>query len=234
MKKVIVIGAGIAGLAAATKLAEAGCDVIVLEASDRVGGRIRTVHASGVPVEVGAEFVHGKPPELLALIDELGLAKYELGGERLGYSPDGTLHIASNDNAEEDDPFAVMEQMAAWSNAHPSEDRSFAAWLAQETIPEENGAAASAYVEGFNAADAGQISVRSLAVQQDAEDSIEGDTSFHVKAGYQAVPEAMVSHLTTERCWRRVAVETVRSAKSLWQQGKRACGVLQSGEMVAG
>lgn len=230
MKKVIVIGAGIAGLAAAIRLVEAGCHVTLLEATDHVGGRIRTVHASGLPVELGAEFVHGKPPELLALIDELGLAKYELGGAMIGYSHDGTLRAASDEDADDSGPFDVMEQMAAWSDAHPEQDLSFAAWLTQETISEEHGARAAAYVEGFNAADANQISVRSLAVQQDAEDSIAGDTSFHVQEGYQALPKAMARRLQS-------AGGTLRFNSLVkditWQQGS-VCVALVSGETVTG
>ena len=54
---VAVIGAGVAGLSAAYHLAEAGRRVVVLEAQERVGGRILT--RSGV--ELGAEFIHGRP-----------------------------------------------------------------------------------------------------------------------------------------------------------------------------
>ena len=65
MNDVIVIGAGIAGLAAARTLAEAGQRVALIEARDRAGGRILTVPAAdgGLPVELGAEFIHGLPPE---------------------------------------------------------------------------------------------------------------------------------------------------------------------------
>ncbi len=57
---VIVIGAGISGLAAAATLAEAGARVVVLEASSRLGGRIRTDRAWGMPLELGAQWIHGR------------------------------------------------------------------------------------------------------------------------------------------------------------------------------
>src|SRR5579863_9551112 len=62
---VIVIGAGAAGLAAAAALGRAGRSVLVLEARDRIGGRIWTRHEPAVPVplELGAEFIHGASPE---------------------------------------------------------------------------------------------------------------------------------------------------------------------------
>ncbi len=58
-KSVIVVGAGIAGLAAARALADAGRSVIVLEATSRVGGRLRTDRSSGVPFDLGASWIHG-------------------------------------------------------------------------------------------------------------------------------------------------------------------------------
>ncbi len=56
----LVVGAGMAGLAAARDLVDAGRDVIVLEARDRTGGRVYTNRMiADVPVEFGAEFIHG-------------------------------------------------------------------------------------------------------------------------------------------------------------------------------
>lgn len=62
---VVVIGAGASGLAAARVLEERGYDVVVLEARERIGGRVFTHRDRNtpVPVELGAEFVHGSAPE---------------------------------------------------------------------------------------------------------------------------------------------------------------------------
>jgi monoamine oxidase len=56
----IIIGAGTAGLTAASVLTRANQSVVVLEARDRIGGRVHTDHTfASHPVEFGAEFVHG-------------------------------------------------------------------------------------------------------------------------------------------------------------------------------
>ena len=55
----LVVGAGAAGLAAATRLVEAGQDVVVLEARDRIGGRTWTSDALGPPIDLGASWIHG-------------------------------------------------------------------------------------------------------------------------------------------------------------------------------
>ncbi len=64
---VIIIGGGVAGLAAADYLSSEGKSVLLLEGRDRIGGRIETRHdpAWPIPIERGAEFIHGKPSETL-------------------------------------------------------------------------------------------------------------------------------------------------------------------------
>src|SRR5579864_3079868 len=80
---VAVIGAGAAGLAAAGKLSDAGVRVLLVEARDRIGGRIFTLPLRGdtSAVEMGAEFVHGRPPEIFDLVQSAGLETVELQGE---------------------------------------------------------------------------------------------------------------------------------------------------------
>ncbi|MFP9114177.1 flavin monoamine oxidase family protein [Flavobacterium sp. RHBU_3] len=76
MKKtdVIIIGAGAAGLMAASLLSKSGKKVIVLEARNRIGGRIHTIMGDFSEVtELGAEFVHGNLPVTLQLLNEAGI-----------------------------------------------------------------------------------------------------------------------------------------------------------------
>jgi monoamine oxidase len=58
-KSILVVGAGVAGLAAARSLTDAGWPVRVIEARDRIGGRVYTTRDWGVPIEMGASWIHG-------------------------------------------------------------------------------------------------------------------------------------------------------------------------------
>ncbi|MCX4856063.1 protoporphyrinogen oxidase [Streptomyces canus] len=71
--RVVVIGAGIAGLAAAHRLAQRGARVTVLEASDRVGGKLLPGEIAGARVDLGAESMLARRPEAVALAREVGL-----------------------------------------------------------------------------------------------------------------------------------------------------------------
>ena len=58
-KSILIVGAGVAGLAAARSLTDAGWPVRVIEARDRIGGRVYTDRDWGVPIEMGASWIHG-------------------------------------------------------------------------------------------------------------------------------------------------------------------------------
>ncbi|MGH9519579.1 MAG: FAD-dependent oxidoreductase, partial [Terriglobales bacterium] len=80
---VAVIGAGVAGLAAARALRAGGTEAIVIEARHRIGGRLWTLHPPDwpLPVELGAEFIHGEPAELGSLSAELMKDRRDQGAE---------------------------------------------------------------------------------------------------------------------------------------------------------
>ena len=74
VKRVVVVGAGIAGLTAANALAHAGVPCVVVEARDRVGGRLHTTNLAGHPVDMGGSWIHhpiGNP--LRAFADQVGI-----------------------------------------------------------------------------------------------------------------------------------------------------------------
>jgi monoamine oxidase len=76
VERVVVVGAGIAGLAAASRLRRAGIACVVVEARDRVGGRLHTVDLAGVPVDLGGSWIHhpiGNP--MSSLCAEYGIER---------------------------------------------------------------------------------------------------------------------------------------------------------------
>jgi monoamine oxidase len=189
-KDVIVVGAGIAGLAAARTLAEAGLGVTLVEAQDRVGGRIYTVPGGELPIELGAEFIHGLPLELIGLVDEAGLTRFELEGEtrcfREKYDGKGQLEPCGIQREVDQ----LFDQLSNFNP--PQADLSFCEFVAQRGLSQEAATLATNYVEGFNAADANRISILALAKQQAAEDLISGDRVFRVAEGYARVPEFLL------------------------------------------
>jgi len=95
---VIVVGAGLAGLSAARRLVASGREVVVLEARDRVGGRVRGGELAGHPVEVGGTWLGEGHAMMYALVEELGLSTFrtwndsgsvllELGGRQSRLAP---------------------------------------------------------------------------------------------------------------------------------------------------
>lgn len=100
----LIIGAGLAGLTAAYELQKAGKPFLLLEARDRIGGRILTSRVAGEgPLELGATWFGKKHTALVALLDELGIPAFEqvTGGraiyEAISTSPAQVVQLPHND-----------------------------------------------------------------------------------------------------------------------------------------
>src|SRR4051812_11719210 len=74
---VAIVGGGLSGLTAAHMLKRAGKSVVVLEASDRTGGRIQNADVGGVACELGGEWVSSFQPHTQALMEEFGFETFE-------------------------------------------------------------------------------------------------------------------------------------------------------------
>jgi putrescine oxidase len=98
-RDVVIVGAGATGLTAATQLRDAGHTVIVLEARDRVGGRLWTNHIDGQMLEIGGQWVSPDQSALLGALEELGLETYERfrDGESVYIGPDGVAKRFTGD-----------------------------------------------------------------------------------------------------------------------------------------
>ena len=186
---VIVVGAGAAGLAALRDLRRAGLHVLCLEARDRIGGRILTVHdpLSPVPIELGPEFVHGHPPESFELIARGRLAIYDAG--------ENSVQIRAGKPLEQGDSWdqiaAVTEDMKKVEAR--GEDPTFLDFLATHDYPERVKQLATNFVEGFNAARKEDVSVASLARDARAAEAIGGDSNFRILNGYDALVRVLAA-----------------------------------------
>ena len=167
---IAVIGAGVAGLAAARALREAGEAIRVVEARDRIGGRILTRRdaATPLPIELGAEFVHGAAEEVVELARGAKLLVADIHGDR--WRAEGSRLTKLSGFWEQLQ--SVMKRL----DAEREPDRSF-----REFLDANPGGArlararqlAREFVEGFQAADPSLISERALAdggAPEDAEE----------------------------------------------------------------
>ena len=201
----IIIGAGIAGLYIAQLLRAQGQTVLVLEARDRIGGRLFTrtdladVTADSHPIELGAEFVHGLPPELVTLINEQDFEPRE--GEFLSVGSSGT---GSDNHLDSEAPEffatlgAIFRVLIGDLPLLQKVDLSFAAYLAKK-FPELRAAEwarVNQYIEGYHGADIQLISARSLAIieKEAAESNVMAET-FFFRGGYHRLVQKIATEI---------------------------------------
>lgn len=157
---IVVVGAGAAGLACARRLAEAGISTVVLEARDRVGGRVLEASNGAIAAELGAEFIHGPARETRALLREIGQREVEPDGDDWRRTAKGELQHSEDEFRAAVSLFKHVDQLEA--------DESVEQFLARYTngrVDLRRVQDARAFVEGFDAADPSKASARGIAFE---------------------------------------------------------------------
>ena len=176
---VAVIGAGAAGLAAARTLSGAGKRVCLIEARQRAGGRISTLHLPDlpVPIEFGAEFLHGEAASTFEIVDAAALPVYELRADQW-FSHDGSFTRIR-------DFWGEMNRVRA-RIGRLKHDVSFAEFLRkQRGLSPRTRKLACNFVEGYHAAHADRISALALRL---APGEAEGEfPQYRLASGYDSV-----------------------------------------------
>jgi monoamine oxidase len=185
---VLIVGAGAAGLAAARALSVARFSVTVLEARNRIGGRIHTHWdpASEAPIELGAEFVHGKPPETLNLAERTRITLAQVPNAHW-YFHDAVLSKSNEFWTKVEE---ALDEMAEYKGP----DESFADFLddySRRHNVSDIRSMATLYVEGFHAAHADQISVEGLNKTNRAAAEIDDETQFRSVNGYATIAQKL-------------------------------------------
>ena len=188
---VAIVGAGAAGLAAAQRLSAAGRNVIVLEARERLGGRIHTLADPifPLPVELGAEFIHGRDTPTWEILRAANRAACLADGEQRHFS-NGSLNKIEDFWGE---IAKVFSRLARLNGA----DMSFVEFTEKFCNEPELRRAkqlAMSFVEGFDAARAHQISAQSIAhAEEEAGGGPEGSESYRPIHGYSTIIESLTA-----------------------------------------
>jgi monoamine oxidase len=207
---VIVIGAGAAGLAAAAELARAGRSVLLLEARDRIGGRVwsRREHGLAVPVEMGAEFIHGRPDATFDALRATGLAAVDSPRTRW-FVRNGALRPMGNIRMEIRRAMRLTPELER-------RDMSFQQFLARKRgLAPDVRAFARRMVEGYDAADPGRVSAQDIAGEWTGEGATDMP-QFRPQDGYGALMDRLLD-LAAPRARLRLGT-TVRGVR--WRPGR--------------
>ncbi|MGH8660692.1 MAG: flavin monoamine oxidase family protein [Burkholderiales bacterium] len=210
---VVILGAGAAGLAAAAELARRGKPAVVLEARDRIGGRVWSLDVPGlpVPVELGAEFIHGRPAATLSRMRRAGIAALDAPIVRRAVVGGKLRPRGDRLHAE------VQRVLRRHVRAFEKKDVSFEAFLARgrHGLSEEARTFARMRAQGYDAADAARASARAIAEEWGAE-AAGSPGHFRPRGGYGALLDWLAAGLAGSRVELRLG-SVVRAVR--WERG---------------
>jgi monoamine oxidase len=176
----LIIGAGAAGLMAASILGRSGFNVIILEGRQRTGGRIHTLQDSvfSFPAEAGAEFIHGKLPVTMKLLKEAGIGYSAIKGKSWN-SRQGKLIAGENFMEGWPELMGKLKELKKDLSVEDFLDQFFGdeKYLALRK-------SVSAFVEGYDAADPKRASVFAL---RDEWLSDHDHEQYRIEGGYSRV-----------------------------------------------
>lgn len=203
----IIIGAGAAGLAAARNLSGSGKSIVLLEARERFGGRIYTLHSpdAPLPIEFGAEFIHGEAEDTFTIVEAAALLAYRLPDDHW-WSTAGKLHRVQNF-------WGTMSRILARIPAK-GRDISFAEFLdRQKNLSPRVRKMALNFAEGYNASHAERISAASLR-SSDSEE--EPPQQHRIANGYDVLIEWLRAGIDPSRSLIRLGSEVTQVR---WRRG---------------
>ncbi|HEY1114812.1 MAG TPA: NAD(P)/FAD-dependent oxidoreductase [Chitinophagaceae bacterium] len=236
---VVIIGAGAAGLMAAWELVQVNKRVVIAEARDRIGGRVHTVDKSGftMPVELGAEFIHGELPLTKMLLKKAGVDFYKVKGDIWRKQDTG---LEQESDFIED--YSLLEEKLTKVESDMPVAEFLNTYLAGPEL-EELRTSLLSYVEGYYAADPKRTSTFALREELEKGD----EEQYRVAGGYRKMIRFLEEELEKKGCpvllstpalevnWQSDPVE-VYSAKSELYGRKLIVtvplGVLQAGAIA--
>ena len=220
----VIVGAGAAGLAAASELVANGHHCMLVEARARIGGRIFTErHAgrAGMPVELGAEFIHGESKAILDRLDASGGVALDAGRER--------WVVQGRRLRRAEGQFDELQRRFRRLPA-PQPDISFEEFLRRHrrAVPEAVRQIACSMVEGFDAADTSRISAREVLDEWSGPAAANSPT-FRPAGGYDALLQSMRDTLRPDGAALRFDT-VVRSID--WRKGHVDIEALDRGDIL--